>query len=95
MLYGCCSGIVSFMSTNTTETKSAAVNPCGFCTTVGEHIHYTVKVYENGKFIGRLGSDGTAVTRKIFAVVLSKQKADEIAESINNEGKFTARVDKF
>lgn len=73
-----------------------AVQPCFWCRdTTPNHRHYTVLCYKNGKCVGRLGADGYAVTRKIFALVLNRERADEIAAEINADGQFTAKVRPF
>ena len=59
--------------------------------------HYTVIVRDakNGKLLGRLCPDGTATNRVIYAAMLSKNQAEEIAADINAGGEFTATVRKF
>lgn len=47
------------------------------------HGHYTVIVRERtGKLLGRLTSDGRTTDRKLFAAVMSKARATEVAEDI-------------
>lgn len=61
-----------------------------------EHIHYAVLCRDkDGKLLGRLGSDGYAVKRNIFALILGKARAEEIAAEINEAGEFTAKAIKF
>ena len=59
--------------------------------------HYTVIVRDakNGKLLGRLCPDGTATNRVIYAAMLGKNQAEEIAADINAGGEFTAKVRKF
>ena len=59
--------------------------------------HYTVIVRDakTGKLLGRLCPDGTATNRVIFAAMLPKDVAEEIAAEINADGEFTAKVRKF
>lgn len=47
------------------------------------HKHYAVLVRENGKLLGRLTPEGGATSRNIFAMILSKARATEIAGEIN------------
>lgn len=49
----------------------------------------------NGKLLGRLTPDGYVTKRNIFAVMLHKEKAEEIAAEINEAGEFTAKVIRF
>jgi hypothetical protein len=75
----------------TTDPKA-----CYFCgDTTPDHKHYTVLCYENGKCLGRLGSDGCTTTRKIRAVIFGKQRAEQVAAEINADGEFTAKVRPF
>jgi hypothetical protein len=70
--------------------------PCFFCgDTTPDHRHYTVIVREDGKLLGRLCPDGTATNRKVHAAVLSRAKADQVAQAINDAGAFTAKVAPF
>lgn len=59
--------------------------------------HYTVIVRDakNGKLLGRLCPDGTATNRVIYAAMLGKEQADQIAAEINAGDEFTAKVRKF
>ena len=59
--------------------------------------HYTVIVRDakTGKLLGRLCPDGTATNRVIYAAMLGKNQAEEIAADINAGGEFTATVRKF
>lgn len=45
--------------------------------------HYTVIIREDGKLLGRLSPEGKTVNRKIHAAILSKVKANQIANEIN------------
>lgn len=56
---------------------------------------FAVLVREDGKLLGRLTPDGYAVNRKIFAGMFTKERADMIAEEINADGTFTAKVIPF
>ena len=59
------------------------------------HKHYCVLIRENGKLLGRLCPDGTAVNRKLYAAILSHKRASEIAQEINDNPPFsgiTAKV---
>lgn len=59
--------------------------------------HYTVIVHDakTGKLLGRLCPDGTATNRAIYAAMLGKKQAEEIAANINSGDEFTATVRKF
>ena len=59
--------------------------------------HYTVIVRDakTRKLLGRLCPDGTATNRVIFAAMLGKNQAEEIAADINAGDEFTATVRKF
>lgn len=60
------------------------------------HKHYAVVCREkSGKLLGRLTPEGTATQRKLFASILSKARAQEIADEINAGGEFTAKVVLF
>lgn len=78
-----------------------ATNKCFFCNdTEPNHTHYTVLIYENGKCLGRLGSNWGVVRLKTQAVLFGKNRAGEVAEMVNmdyNDGKhsYTAKVRKF
>ena len=63
--------------------------------TATEHEHFAVSIRENGRLLGRLAPDGTATKRNLFALVLSKAAADDIASQINERGEFTAKVIPF
>lgn len=71
--------------------------PCGW--RCGDHStghsHYAVLIREGGKLLGRLTPDGTATNRKIFAAVMSYDRATTIAQGINWGGVFTAKVIPF
>lgn len=62
--------------------------------TVG-HRHYAVVVRENGKLLGRLCPDGTATNRKLYAAILSRSRAEQVAEEINQAGEFSAHAIPF
>lgn len=70
-----------------TTTKTCGWR-CG--DTTENHKHYAVLVrdLDKGKLLGRLSSDGSVTNRNIFAVVLSKARATEIAEEISNSTEF-------
>lgn len=55
---------------------------CYWCDEPGDHPHYTVMIYQNGKCLGRLGTKGQIVRLKIAALVLGKERADELAEEL-------------
>lgn len=77
-------------------SAAETVTRCGWCDDPEPgHEHYTVMAYENGKFVGRLTPEGGATRKKIFASVLSKERAERIASEINSAGVFTARAAKF
>ena len=82
------------MTTTTTTTT-----PSGRCgDTAPGHKHYSVLIRENGKSIGRLGTDGYAVNRKLFAYIFGKARATEVAEKINAQPPYpgiTAHVIRF
>ena len=44
---------------------------------------YAVHIYENGKHIGRLSSDGSVVRRVLWAAMFPREVAEEIAAEIN------------
>lgn len=73
--------------------RSTACVWCG-CTD-SSHDHYTVLCYQDGVCLGRLGSDGYAVRRKIHAAILGKDRANQIAAEINADGDFTAKIAPF
>lgn len=50
---------------------------------------------KTGKLLGRLCPDGTATNRVIYAAMLGKKQAEEIASDINSGDEFTATVRKF
>ena len=61
-----------------------------------DHKHYAVVVRElSGKLLGRLTPRGGAAHNKIYASILSKERADYIAADINNQGQFRAHVIPF
>ena len=63
-----------------------------------EHKHFTVIARENGKLLGRLTPDGYTTNRRIYAAVLSKARAEQIASEINSDPPFpgvTATVKPF
>lgn len=49
------------------------------------HKHYAVVVRDSGHLLGRLTSDGSVTNRNLFAVVLSKARAEQIAAEINEQ----------
>ena len=59
------------------------------------HHHYTVLCYKDDTCLGRLSSDGYTTRRRIRAVMLNKTRATKIADEINTEGVFTAKVKRF
>lgn len=60
------------------------------------HKHYAVVCRDkSGKLLGRLTPEGTATNRKLFASILSKARAEEIAAKINADGEFAAKVVLF
>ena len=75
------------------------ITPCGLCGDAARgHKHYAVLIRENGKSIGRLGTDGCAVNRKLFAYIFGKARATEVAEEINAQPPYpgiTAHVIRF
>lgn len=44
---------------------------------------YAVHVYENGKHIGRLSTDGSVTRRVMFAGMFTREDAEQIATEIN------------
>lgn len=76
----------------------STVNTCGWrCgdPTPG-HTHWAVVVREtSGKLLGRLTPEGTTTNRNLFAWVMSRAKAEQVAESINNNGEFVAKAIRF
>ena len=58
---------------------------------------YTVIVRDakTGKLLGRLCTDGTATKRVIYAAMIPKELAEEIAAEINAGDEFTATVRPF
>lgn len=57
---------------------------------------YAVLVRDaNGKLLGRLAPDGTAVKRNIYAAMLPKDRAERVAAEINEGGEFQAKAIKF
>lgn len=57
---------------------------------------WCVKVYENGKFLGRLGQDGEIVRRNIYANMYSREAAERVAEHITGSPEpYTAKADRF
>lgn len=58
--------------------------------------HYAVLIREkDGKLLGRLTPDGTAVKRNIYAAMFTKEQADRISKEINEDGVYLAKVIKF
>lgn len=58
--------------------------------------HYAVLVRElDGRLLGRLTPDGTAVKRNIYAAMFTKEQAREIANEINEGGEFRAKAIVF
>lgn len=78
---------------------AAEERTCFFCQdSTPNHKHYTVMCYENGKCVGRLAPDGYAVDRKVFAAILRKGRAEQIAAEINETTEttgFSAKVKPF
>lgn len=59
---------------------------CGWCDDPDpEHGHFAVQVFEDGRSIGRLGANGYVTTKHLHALVLSKAKAEKLADEINNK----------
>lgn len=58
--------------------------PCGWrCgDDAPDHKHYAVLARENGRLLGRLTPQGATTNRRLFAAVLSKARAEEIARAI-------------
>lgn len=59
---------------------------------------WRVQVYENGKWIGSLGGEGTAVKKKLFMAMFERDRAETIARTINENPPFegiTAKAAKF
>ncbi|MGP9761056.1 hypothetical protein [Corynebacterium sp. AOP12-C2-36] len=48
-----------------------------------------------GKLLGRLTPEGTATRRNLFAMIMTKDRAEEIAEKINAGSEFAAKAIKF
>lgn len=71
--------------------------PCIWCKTPGtNHKHFAVLCRDlDGKLLGRLDNEGGATNRKLFALVLSEARATKIADKINADGEFTAKVIPF
>ena len=73
--------------------------PCVWCgDTTPDHKHYAVLIRENGKLLGRLTPRGGTAHNTIYAAVLSKARATEVAEEINAQPPYpgiTARVIRF
>lgn len=64
--------------------------------TTPDHQHYTVIIRDkSGKLVGRLCPDGTATNRVIYAAILSRATADQVAQQINARGEFAAKVAPF
>lgn len=63
-----------------------------------KHVHYAVLLREKGKLLGRLTPNGGAARNTIYAAILSKARAEEVADEINAkpmiEG-LTAKVIPF
>ena len=58
--------------------------------------HYSVLIREkDGKLLGRLTPDGTAVKRNIYAAMFTKEQADFISDEINEKGAYLAKAIKF
>jgi len=60
-----------------------------------DHKHYTVLCYEDGKFLGGLTPHGSANRLKIYRAIMGKDRAAQVAASINAKGEFTAKVASF
>ena len=75
------------------------ITPCGLCGDAARgHKHYAVLIRENGKPIGRLTPRGGTARNTIYAAVLSKARATEVAEEINAQPPYpgiTAHVILF
>lgn len=50
---------------------------------------------KTNQLLGRLTPEGHTTNRNIYAMMLPKQRAEEIAEEINQDGEFIAKVIKF
>ena len=78
---------------------AAEERTCFFCQdSTPNHKHYTVMCYEGGKCVGRLAPDGYAVNRKLFAAMLTRDRAEQIAAEINEttaETGFSAKAKRF
>lgn len=65
--------------------------------------YFAVIVRANGKLLGRLTPEGGVTNRVIHSCMFDKERADEVAEEINNgvnlddeaPGGLTAKVIKF
>jgi len=57
---------------------------------------YCVQIYElSGKWIGRLTPEGGATRLTIYAVMLDKDRAAEVADEINDAGRYLAKARPF
>ena len=84
------------MSESTLNETSLCGWSCG--DSEPEHKHFTVIVRENGTLLGRLTPEGYTTNRRIYAAVLSKARAEQIASEINSDPPFpgvTATVKPF
>ena len=50
---------------------------------------------KTNQLLGRLTPEGHITNRNIYAMMLPKKRAEEIAEEINQDGEFIAKVIKF
>ena len=50
---------------------------------------YAIHVYENGKHIGRLSTDGSVTNRVMYAGVFTREVAEKIAADINGGENLT------
>ena len=78
---------------------TTTTTPCGWCgDTAPGHKHFAVLIRENGKSVGRLTPRGGTAHNTIYAAVLSKARATEVAEEINTQPPYpgiTAHVIRF
>lgn len=57
-----------------------------------------VKVYENGRCIGRATPEGTVTNRNIFALMVNEHniaRVKKMIEEVNSKGDFFLKLDKF
>lgn len=80
--------------TSTTTPSTECGWQCG--DPAPDHKHHSVLVREDGKLLGRLTPNGTANQLKIYAAVLSHERASWIAGQINSaDDNLTAKVIPF